>query len=324
VGHHEFLEQSLMGVRCGFWILHCLQRSWTAVSAEQSNCCPNTDGEPTGVVFNGVNSSFVLPGGPTRFIFATEGGAIAAWNGGGSAITQKAPDDNTSYKGLAIGGSGAGDTLYATDFKGGKIDVFNNSFQPTSLSGNFTDPSLPSGFTPFNIQNLGNKLYVTYAVPDADREDDVAGPGNGLVDIFNLDGGFEKRLISGGALNSPWGLAIAPDSFGPFAGDLLVGNFGDGRINVYDPSTGAWIDVLKDTNGNPIEIEGLWGLRVGNGGNGGSLKDVFFTAGIAGPNGEKEDHGLFGALAPVPDAGASTGLLLGVTVIGTLVSRRKA
>src|SRR5262249_61537777 len=146
---------------------------------------------------------------------------------------------------------------------------------------------------PFNIQNLGGKLYVTYAKQDADRHDDVAGPANGFVDAFDTAGHLLQRVATRGRLNSPWGLAFAPASFGPYAGDLLVGNFGDGRINIVDPVTGEFIDQLRDADNRAITIDGLWGLIVGNGGNGGAPDKVFFTAGL-----DDEAHGLYGSLAP--------------------------
>jgi uncharacterized protein (TIGR03118 family) len=207
------------------------------------------------------------------------------------------------YKGLAIGNNGSANFLYAANFKSGAVNVFDAIYAPTTLAGNLTDPNLAAGFAPFNIQNLGGTLYVTYALRDAAGEDDVPGPGNGFVDRFDLNGNLLNRLISQGPLNSPWGLAIAPPGFGKFANDLLVGNFGDRRINAFDPVTGAFLGFLKDTNGNPIEIDGLWGLRVGNGGNGGDPAIVYFTAGIS-----DEQHGLFGSIA-VPDSSSTLALL---------------
>src|SRR5439155_25783211 len=161
-------------------------------------------------------------------------------------------------------------------------------------TGAFTDPDLPNGYAPFNVQVLGSKVYVSFAKQDKDKHDDVAGKGHGFVDSFNLDGSGETRLVSRGALNSPWGLALAPASFGTLAGALLVGNFGNGRIHAYNATTGTFLDTLKDPDGEPIQIDGLWALKVGTGsGNGGDANKVYFTAGLDG-----ERHGLFGSLAP--------------------------
>jgi uncharacterized protein (TIGR03118 family) len=271
---------------------------------------------PTGQVFNGGSSFDLNPNQPARFIFATEDGTISGWNGGTSAILKV--DNSASgavYKGLAIGNNGSADFLYATNFQTGKIDVFDSNFAPFSLAGNFTDPNIPSGFAPFNIQNLNGKLFVTYALQNG-----VAGPGNGYVDIFDLNGNFQQRLISNGSLNSPWGLALASGNFGNFSNDLLVGNFGDGTINAFDPTTGAFLGTIIDNNGNPIVNEGLWGLKFGNGGNGGDADTLYFTAGIAG-NGSVEDHGLFGSLKPVPEP--ATMLLLGFGLIGLAGVKKK-
>ena len=257
---------------------------------------------PTGQVFNPNTSNFQ----GAHFIFATENGTIASWSGGSNAVisVDNSPAD-AIYKGLAMANSGSAAYLYATDFHNGKIDVFDSSFMPTTLAGSFTDPSLPSGYAPFNIAASGNRLYVTYALQDAQREDDVPCPGCGFVDVFDTDGNFIQRLVSMGALNSPWGLAWAPSGFGSFAGDLLVGNFGDGTINVFDPSNGNWIAQLRDANGNVITNLGLWEITFGNGGNGGSTGTLYFTAGIPGPD-NIEDHGLFGSLAPTPEPGTLT------------------
>lgn len=278
---------------------------------------------PTGVVFNGGSGFEVAPGKPARFLFATEGGTISGWNTGALPTQSIRMVDHSAngaiYKGLAIGNAGVGDLLYAADFHNGRIDVFDTSFAPVSLSGGFVDPSLPAGFAPFNIQNLAGRLYVTYALQDGAGEDDVAGAGNGYVDVFDLNGSLLQRLVSAGPLNSPWGLAIAPAGFGPFANDLLVGNFGDGRIHAFDPVTGTLLDSLEDPQGNPIEIDGLWGLIFGNGGNGGNANTLYFTAGIAG-DGAKEDHGLFGAIAVeeprVPETASGLPVLAVLSVPG--------
>jgi uncharacterized protein (TIGR03118 family) len=261
---------------------------------------PGTTATPTGQVFNGTADFAVTNGsvsGPSRFIFATEDGTISGWNPAVDPTHAILAVDNSGpgaiYKGLAIGANASGNFLYAANFHAGTIDVFDKDFHQVQLAGSFTDPNLNRGFAPFNIQNLGGKLYVTYAKQDADGEDDVAGPANGYVDIFDTNGNLLQRLATRGRLNSPWGLAIAPAAFGAFAGDLLVGNFGDGRINIIDPVTGEFLDQLRDVNNRAITIDGLWGLIVGNGGNGGDADKVYFTAGP-----DDETHGLFGSLAP--------------------------
>ncbi len=266
---------------------------------------------PTGQVFNGGSSFELVPSRPASFIFASEDGTISGWNFNVSPTQVIRKVDNSAagaiYKGLAIGNNGSGDFLYAANFHAGSIDVFDANFSPATLGGSFLDPNLPSGFAPFNIQNIGGDLYVTYAVPDASGEDDVPAPGNGFVDVFDQNGNFERRLISKGALNSPWGLALAPDSFGDFGGDLLVGNFGDGLINAFDPTTGQFLGTLRDDQGDPIVNQGLWGLIFGNDGNGGDTDKLYFTAGIPG-DGAVEDHGLFGVIAVVPEP-ATLGLI---------------
>ena len=261
---------------------------------------PGTIATPTGQVFNGTTDFVVTQGahsGPARFIFATEDGTISGWNPAVNPTNAVLAVDNSGaeaiYKGLAIGSNASGNFLYAANFLAGTIDVFDKNFHPAQLAGSFSDPNIHRGFAPFNIQNLGGKLYVTYAKQDADGEDDVAGPANGYVDVFDTNGNLLQRLATRGRLNSPWGLAIAPASFGVFANDLLVGNFGDGRINVIDPVAGGFLGQLRDANNDPITIDGLWGLIVGNGGNGGDQDKVYFTAG---PNDEAD--GLFGSLAP--------------------------
>jgi uncharacterized protein (TIGR03118 family) len=241
-------------------------------------------GGPTGTVFNGT-SGFKLNGAPALFLFDTEGGQVLAWNSGTTAqVVATTPD--AIYKGLAI----AGNLLYAANFHAGKIDVFNDAFAPTTVPGGFTDPNLPKGFAPFNVQEIAGRIVVAYAKQDAKAEDEEAGPGLGFVDVFDTGGHLIRRLISNGALNAPWGLALAPRHFGPFSGDLLVGNFGDGAINAYDPRTGAFEGTPMNKDGNPIKINGLWALRFGNGVIG-TPQTLLFTAGIG-----DEDHGLFGEI----------------------------
>lgn len=274
-------------------------------------------GTPTGQVFNGTGG-FALGGSPAAFIFASEDGGISAWNGSaGSTAVLKVNNaaNDAIYKGLAIGTSASGPTLYAADFHNGVINAFDTNFSPTSLAGSFNDPNLPAGYAPFNIQALNGSLYVAYALQDANKEDDVPGDGNGFVDVFDMDGNLQKRLISGGELNSPWGLAIAPSGFSILGGDLLVGNFGNGWINVYNPTTGEFIDSLYDISGNPLAIDGLWALTFGNGGLGGDANTLYFTAG---PNDETD--GLFGSLQNVPEPATMT--LLGLAGIAIGAARR--
>ena len=267
-----------------------------------------TGGTPTGTVFNRTTSDFFVTDAKTGktgkafFLFATEDGTIAGWNptvGGNSAtiaVDHSAVPDSANgavYKGLTLGSAGGNNYLYVSNFRSGHVDVFDKNFHPATLTGTFTDPNLPSGFAPFGIENIGGQIFVTYAKQNAERHDDVSGPGNGFVDIFGTDGAFVRRFATQGTLNSPWGLVLAPSTFGNFHGDVLVGNFGDGLINAYTPS-GVFRGQLKSETNKPIQIEGLWGLRFGNGGAGGDPNTLFFAAGIGG-----EQHGLFGTIQNV-------------------------
>jgi uncharacterized protein (TIGR03118 family) len=282
---------------------------------------------PTGTVFNSSpGTGFTIAGKKAVFLFDSEDGAISGWNpafGTGStaivAVDHGSPDPslNAVYKGLAISTVNGG-TLYATNFRAGTVEAYDSSFNPT-LVGDFVDPSLPAGYAPFNDEVINGELYVTYAVQDAAKHDDVAGLGNGLVDIFNLNGTFDERLISHGLLDSPWGMAIAPSSFGTLAGDLLVGNFGNGMINAYNATTGTFIGTLDGADGNPLVIDGLWALTIGNGAAGGSLNTLYFTAG---PDGES--HGLFGALTVVPEPSTWAMMMLGFVGLGYAAFRRGA
>jgi len=252
---------------------------------------------PDGQVFNPNPANF----NGSHFIFSTEDGTISSWSSGTSAVLNVDNSGlNTVFKGLALGSNGSGTFLFATDFRNNAIDVFDKNFNPVTLSGSFTDPTLPSGYAPFNIQASGNRLYVTYALQDAQKHDDVACPGCGYVDVYDTNGNFIQRLVSAGALNSPWGMAWAPSGFGKFGGDLLVGNFGDGKINAFDPTTGNLLGTIDGTNGLPLVNDGLWALTFGNGGSGGSTNILYFTAGL-----NHESDGLFGAIA-TPEPGTLT------------------
>jgi uncharacterized protein (TIGR03118 family) len=267
---------------------------------------------------------------PAVFLFDTEDGTISGWNPGvdpthaviavdnsGNNFTNPDPNQQTGavYKGLAIATSStpivSGDAnstalLYATNFRAGTVEVYDTTFHPptTLPAGAFTDPDVPADYAPFNVQVLNGKVYVTYARQDATKHDDLAGPHRGFVDVFNLDGtpglpGDAMRLISRGPLDSPWGLAIAPQDFAGLSAPsrapvLLVSNFGDGLINAFDATTGSQLGQLQDPDGEPIQIDGLWALKVGNDGNGGNSHTVYFTAGPF-----DESHGLFGSLATV-------------------------
>jgi uncharacterized protein (TIGR03118 family) len=209
-------------------------------------------------------------------------------------VTEVARDNgaNAVYKGLAIAQASDGKTyLYATNFRSGRVEAYDSTFKPVQLPGGlFVDPRLPAGYGPFGIAEINNKLYVTFAKQDATLHDDVAGLGHGFVDVFTNNGAFVHRLVSRGALDSPWGLALAPAGFGRFSGDLLVGNFGNGHINVYSPSTGRQLGQLRQPNGRPIVIDGLWGLSFGNG-NAAQTDQLIFSAV---PDGES--HGLLGKI----------------------------
>jgi len=251
---------------------------------------------PTGIIANSVPGFWATGTNAAHFIFATEDGTISAWSSGTNAVLKVDYSmSNAVFKGLAAGVSQGTNYLYATDFHNGQVDVFNTNYLQVATGGGFLDPSIPAGFAPFGIQNLNGLIYVTYALQDADKEDDVSGIGNGYVDVFDTDGHLVQPLISQSVLNSPWGMALAPKGFGAYGGDLLVGNFGDGRINVFNPPDGAWVGTLmSDTNGTPIEEQGLWALVFGNGHSGGDAFTLYFTAG---PHGEND--GLFGSIAAV-------------------------
>jgi len=267
-----------------------------------------TTASPTGIVFNSDPNGFMLNGKPATFIMDTEDGTISAWNGGASTTLEVdnsanpahgdptiPPDEGIGavYKGLAIGTQRNGTTLlYATNFRHGTVDVFNTNWQQVN---SLTDGALPAGYAPFNAQVLGGHLFVTFAKQDEFKHDDAAGPGNGYVDEFSLSGKLIGRIASNGPLDSPWGLAIAPRDFGKFAGDLLVGNFGDGTIDAYNLKNNKFVGELDGVDGKPIVIGDLWDLTQGNGASAGSKGEILFTAGV-----QDEAAGLFGAIAPVP------------------------
>lgn len=256
---------------------------------------------PTGTVINST-SGFIVGTGPSLFLFDTEDGTISGWNGvGTNAIL--AVDRSSSgavYKGLSLVNHNSADFLLATNFNSGQVEVFDHNFQMTSLTGRFTDPSLPAGFAPFGIQLIGTQVYVTYALQDSAKHDPISAPGNGFVSIFNQDGTFVKRFASNGTLNSPWGVVMTPASFGAFSNDILVGNFGDGTINAFDPTTGNFLGQLNNTGGTPLTNSGLWGLVFGAGGTG-NPDTLYFAAGLAG-----EKHGLFGAIDVSTVGGGTT------------------
>ncbi len=267
-------------------------------------------GAPTGVVFNGGTEFKITDGesrGPARFLFATEDGTIVGWNpgvpeGNISRQTFVAVDstvDGAAYKGLALATTAEGDRLYAADFRNGRIDVFDGNFDPVTLPEAFTDPRVPEGFSPFNVQNLNGRIFVAYARRDPATNDEVKGPGLGIVDVYDTEGQLLARAATHGQLDAPWGLAIAPKGFGRLAGDLLVGNFGDGHIVAYrmsdDMKSFAPAGALRDERNRPIAIDGLWGIGFGNGGQAGPADTLFFAAGP-----RDEEAGLFGSIAPAP------------------------
>jgi uncharacterized protein (TIGR03118 family) len=258
-------------------------------------------GSPSGAVFNGVATDFAVSSNgksaAARFLFSTEGGKILGWNPAVDATTAVLGADRSSggaiYKGLAT----VADRLYATDFHNGRVDVFDASFAPVSLPGAFSDATIPKGFAPFGIQALAGNVFVTFAQQDSARKDDVPLPGKAYVDELTPDGKLVARVVNSGKknapLNAPWGLAMAPAGFGVFGGDLLVGNFGNGRISAYTERGATWVykGQLRAADGTPIAIDGLWGIAFGNGAAAGPTTTLYFAAG---PGGEK--HGLVGSI----------------------------
>lgn len=263
---------------------------------------------PTGQVFNSAGTGFnISSGGKTAssiFLFATEDGTISGWNPAVKSGSSVLAVDNSKggkgavYKGLAIGKVGKSTVLYAANFRSGNIDVFNQNFK---LIKSFTDHTVPKGYAPFNVQVLDGHLFVTFALQDSQKHDDVAGAGHGFVDEFNLQGKLLNRVASRGPLDSPWGLAVAPSGFGKFSHDLLVGNFGDGTINVFSSKNDKFLGKLRGANGAPIKIGDLWALVPGNGGKNSDPKKIYFTAGV-----QNEAHGLFGSLGAISDHNHTT------------------
>ena len=252
-------------------------------------------GAPTGTVFNGTPGSFLVGANAASFIFATEGGTILGWNGGPAATVEadRSPA-GAVYKGLAIAQTPTGPRIYATDFHNGAVDAFDSAWQPVSHAG-FVDPFLPRHFAPFGIQTIGDRIFVTYAKQQAGSDDEAHGRGLGIVDAFDTAGRLRARVAQFGNLNAPWGLAHAPTGFGRFSGDLLVGNFGDGRVSAYhEVFHGLFVPAgqLRSSTGSALAIDGLWALEFGQGApNNGPTDTLFFTAG---PN--DEENGLFGSI----------------------------
>jgi uncharacterized protein (TIGR03118 family) len=250
---------------------------------------------PTGQVYNGSGSFLIATSKGQEsalFLFDGEGGTIAGWamDSGSTAVT--AYDDGIAnganhavYKGLALGTVNGSTFLYATDLHNNKVDVFDTNFaKPADMQGKFLDSTIPQGYVPFGISAINNQLYVTYAKQDTAKHDEVAGAGLGYVDVYDLSGNLLNRFASTGALNAPWGIAVAPSGWGSLAGDVLVGNFGDGKINIFKPNgtqLATSVGPLKGSNGQPFAFPGLWSLVFGNGDSDKPLMTLFYTAGFA-------------------------------------------
>jgi uncharacterized protein (TIGR03118 family) len=252
-------------------------------------------GGPTGTAFNFTAGFALSTGGKALFLFDGEDGIIRGWNpaqGTMAVVAKDRSDVGAIYKGLSVADTSAGPRLYAADFHNARIDVFDGSFG--LVPGGFEDPSLPAGYAPFNVQTIGDRVFVAYAKQDEDAEDEVAGQGLGFVDAYDLAGDLLTRVAQHGQLNAPWGLAVAPASFGRFGGDLLVGNFGNGQINAYEELGNGHFEhrgKLRGADGAPLAIDGLWALRFGNDAAAGPSTTLFFTAGP-----DEESHGLFGSI----------------------------
>jgi uncharacterized protein (TIGR03118 family) len=301
-----------------FWVSDAASNVSTlyAGTGVPSSLVVSVPGGPTGQVFNSAGTgNFLVGGTAASFIFDTLGGSLYAWNTAqGTTAQLEATVSNASFTGLAMDNNGAGNFLYAANSAGaGGIDVFNSSFSPTALSGSFTDPNLPAGYVPYNIQNINGDLYVEYENPASQRT-----LGQGVVSVFDANGNLLSELIGpGGQLEAPWGVTIAPSGFGSFSGDLLVGNFGNGEINAFNPNTGAFIATLTDGSGNPIVIPDLWALAVRPTGSF-NASAVYFDAGI-----NHQTDGLFGELTAVPEPGSIFMGALGCATLGLIVRLRR-
>lgn len=254
---------------------------------------------PTGIVYNGSTSFQVTQNGvsgASAFIFATENGTLSGWspavNRNNAVLVVDTGATGAVYKGLAIANYAGANYLYAADFRNARVDVYDASWKRVTLPGGaFADPNLPAGYAPFGIQAIGGRIVVAYAQRTSGSIDETKGAGLGVVDVFDASGALVKRLVTGGALNAPWGIAMAPANFGGASNMLLVGNFGDGKINVYNPDTGAFAGTLMRADGSAIVIDGLWGIAFGNGVSNQPTNTLFYTAGPG-----DEAHGLYGRI----------------------------
>ena len=278
-----------------------------------NNTVVQVPGGPTGIVWNGTAGAFPITGGQSTFIFNTMSGQISGWRGALAEVKVNKP--SSFYLGMTLAVTATGPQLYSTDFKGNKIDVVNGSWADVNTTGKFVDPTLPANYGPYGIQTVGNRIFVTYAehVPGEDDEE-LPGAGKGYVSAFDFAGNFLARVASGGVLNAPWGIAKADPNFGAFGGDLLIGNFGDGRINAFhENADGTWTPsgTLKGLDGQPLSIGGLWAIQFGSGAaNNGQRNHLYFTAGSLG-----EQAGLFGRIIPNPgEAGGTVPATLSLTL----------
>jgi uncharacterized protein (TIGR03118 family) len=254
-------------------------------------------GTPTGTVYNASTTDFKIHGFAAPFLFCTEDGTLSGWYTSTVAFITVNNNNGAVYKGMALAQASGANYLYVANFHAATVEVYDKNYASHSFGPNaFVDSTIPSGFAPFNIQLIpGNRLVVTYAKQDANKHDDVPGPSNGYVDVYDTQGNLQFRLVRNVYLNSPWGVVVVPQGFPGLTGDLLIGNFGSGLITAYNASTGAWIGNVLNVNDLPVQIDGLWALAFGNGGAGGPATTLFFTAGAFG-----EGHGIFGAITPHP------------------------
>lgn len=261
----------------------------------------NVMGTPTGIVFNNTSFWVVVRNGksaPATFIFATEDGTISGWSPTvdlhKAVITVNNSMKRAKYTGLTRGANGLSAYLYAANFSGGKVDIFDENFKQVNIPTAFIDPNLPQGYAPFNVQNINGDIYVLYGKQNADKTDVVVGDGLGIVNVFDAKGRFIRRVITGGKLNAPWGISLAPLNFGAVSNELLIGNFGNGKINAFNLKDYSWDQTLKGSNGYPIYIDKLWGLSFGNGFKNQFTNVLYFTAG---PN--DEQNGSYGTISPI-------------------------